>query len=148
MAHRLILSEGTGEDLAQAIFAPLRAFNESHLGASTYRGLAIEVQGEHGETAGGFWGGTDFGWLFVQLLIVPDALRGQGIGRQLMAMAEHEARQRGCHGAWLDTFDFQARPFYERLGFVCFGELADYPKGHTRYFMQKALAPIGAGGAA
>jgi GNAT superfamily N-acetyltransferase len=148
MTHRLILSDGTREDLCEAIFAPLRAFNDSHLAPSAHRYLAVELQGEHGETVGGFWGSTDLGWLFVDLLVVPEALRGQGIGRQLMAMAEDEARQRGCHGAWLDTFDFQARPFYESLGYVRFGELTDYPMGHTRYFMQKALAPIGSDGAA
>ncbi len=148
MTHRLILSDSTREDLRQAILAPLRAFNEAQVGASAHRGLAIEVRGEDGDTVGGLWGATGFGWLFVHLLVVPETLRGQGLGRQLMAMAEDEARQRGCHGAWLDTFDFQARPFYERLGFVCFGELTDYPKGHTRYFMQKALAPMVSGGAA
>jgi hypothetical protein len=47
--------------------------------------------------------------------------------------------QRGCHNAWLDTFEFQARGFYESLGYECFGELPDYPKGHARYFMKKAL---------
>ena len=147
-AHRLILSDSTREDLRQTIVAPLRAFNESQVGVHTHRGLAIEVRSAQDETIGGLWGSTGFGWLFVQLLIVPEALRAQGLGRQLMAMAENEARQRGCHGAWLDTFDFQARPFYERLGYTLFGELADYPKGHTRYYLQKALAALDTGGSA
>ena len=37
------------------------------------------------------------------------------------------------------TFEFQARGFYERLGYRCFGELNDYPTGFARYFMKKAL---------
>jgi hypothetical protein len=53
--------------------------------------------------------------------------------------AETEAVARGCHSAWLDTFAFQARPFYERLGYTCFGELNDYPNGSARYFMKKTL---------
>lgn len=57
-----------------------------------------------------------------------------------MAMAEAEAIVRGCHGAWLDTFEFQARPFYEHLGYNCFGTLPEYPKGFSRFFMQKMLA--------
>jgi hypothetical protein len=47
--------------------------------------------------------------------------------------------KRGCHSAWLDTFEFQARGFYERLGYSCFAELRDYPPGFARYFMKKAL---------
>jgi len=56
-----------------------------------------------------------------------------------MQMAEREAVARGCRGAWLDTFDFQARGFYERLGYACFGEIPEYPIGHTRFFMKKDL---------
>ncbi len=74
------------------------------------------------------------------MLAVPAGLRGCGVGTEIMQMAEREAMQRNCHGAWLDTFDFQARGFYERLGYRWFAELPDYPIGHTRYFMKKALA--------
>lgn len=53
--------------------------------------------------------------------------------------AEAEAVRRGCHHALLDTFDFQARPFYERLGYRVWGELADFPAGHTWFYLSKAL---------
>ena len=56
---------------------------------------------------------------------------------EIMAMAEQEAIRRGCHGAWLDTFEFQARGFYERIGYECFGELPNYPAGFSRFFMKK-----------
>jgi ribosomal protein S18 acetylase RimI-like enzyme len=54
-------------------------------------------------------------------------------------MAEAEAVRRKCVGAWLDTYSFQARGFYERLGYTVLGEIADYPPGHTRYFMKKSF---------
>jgi hypothetical protein len=38
-----------------------------------------------------------------------------------------------------DTFEFQARGFYERLGYKCFGELPNYPHGYSRFFMRKML---------
>jgi hypothetical protein len=40
---------------------------------------------------------------------------------------------------FLSTFSFQARPFYERFGYEVFGELPDYPEGHSLYFMKKML---------
>ena len=46
---------------------------------------------------------------------------------------------RGCHHALVDTFDFQAREFYERLGDETVGELHDFRRGHTRFFMRKSL---------
>jgi ribosomal protein S18 acetylase RimI-like enzyme len=47
--------------------------------------------------------------------------RRRGVGRELMAQAEARAVERGCHAAWLDTFSFQARSFYEKLGYGEFG---------------------------
>jgi predicted N-acetyltransferase YhbS len=64
----------------------------------------------------GLWGLTSFSYLWVDLLSVPESMRGVGIGRKLMMLAEAEAVQRGCRAVALDTFSFQARGFYERLG--------------------------------
>ena len=77
--------------------------------------------------------------MFIELLFVPERLRGQGVGRQLMAEAERIAREHGLVGIRLDTFEFQARGFYEKLGFTVFGEIADHPPGSSRYFLSKLL---------
>lgn len=134
------LTDEAREDLRQAIGAPLRLYNEAQAGPSGYRPLVIALT-RGGEALGGLWGYTGYGWLTVQLLAVGEAVRGQGAGRELLLRAEAEAISRGCHGAWLDTHEFQARGFYERLGYELFGELADYPPGFARYFLRKTLTP-------
>ncbi|MGE0450286.1 MAG: GNAT family N-acetyltransferase, partial [Vicinamibacterales bacterium] len=63
---------------------------------------------------------------------------GRGLGSDLLQRAEAAARRRGCPGAGLDPFEFQARGFSERLGYRCFGELENYPVG-PRHFMKKSL---------
>nr|WP_175800066.1 GNAT family N-acetyltransferase [Burkholderia anthina] len=126
-------------DVRKQIVAPLVRFNESQVGPNAFRPLAVLATDADGAVVGGLWGGTAFGWLHVDLLVVPEAARGQGAGTRIMDLAEAEAVARGCHGAWLDTFDFQARPFYEKRGYVRFGELPDYPAGHTRIFLTKRL---------
>jgi ribosomal protein S18 acetylase RimI-like enzyme len=57
----------------------------------------------------------------------------------MLLQAEQEAIARGCRGAWLDTYSFQARGFYERLGYAVFGILNDYPPGQKRIFLHKVL---------
>jgi GNAT superfamily N-acetyltransferase len=52
-----------------------------------------------------------------QISLVRDDLRRRGVGRELMAYAETRVVERGCHSALLDTFSFQARAFYEKLGY-------------------------------
>ena len=138
----LHLSDGADDDVRLAIAAPLVRFNESRAGPSASRPLVIELRAADGSTAGGLWGATAYGWLFTQLLVVPEGARGHGLGRRLMSLAEAEATKRGCHAAWLDTFEFQARAFYERIGYTCFGTLPDFPKGSSRYFMRKELKPV------
>jgi len=133
-------SDVADEEVRKAIAAPLIRFNESHAGPSGGRALVIQVRDAGGAIVGGLWGATAYGWLFTQLLVVPEQSRGQGLGQRLMAMAEAEAMKRGCHAAWLDTFEFQARGFYEKLGYSCFATLPDFPKGSSRYFMRKELA--------
>jgi GNAT superfamily N-acetyltransferase len=88
---------------------------------------------------GGLTARIGFGWMFVELLFVPERLRGQGIGRQLMEQAEVVARERGCIGIHLDTFTFQAPGFYQKLGYAVLGEIANYPPGSSRFFLYKQL---------
>ena len=131
------LSDAADETVRQAILTPLVEYNKSQAGDSRSRPLSVLVQDLSGATLGGLWGYTGYQWLFVQLLAVPADLRGRGLGTKIMDLAEAEAVARGCRAAWLDTFEFQARAFYERRGYACFGELPNYPPGHSRFFMKK-----------
>ena len=132
------ITDPTEQD-REAILAPLRAYNIAQAGDPRIRPVVLSVIDEAGQTAGGLWGRLGYDWMFIELLVVPEAARGSGIGRQLMAMAEVRAREDNCVGIWLDTYAFQARGFYEKLGFSLFGTIDDYPRGHQRFFMQKRL---------
>ena len=101
--------------------------------------LNIFAHDQRGQLIGGIYGFTDRGWLRIEVLVVKDDRRGQGLGTRLLSAAESAARARGCHAAWLDTFSFQALPFYEKQGYTVFGALENYPTGHTRYFARKML---------
>lgn len=99
--------------------------------------FALLLRDDAGKLAAGLAGALFWGWLFVEALWVTDELRGRGIGRALLAAAEDHARTKHCHSAWLDTF--QAREFYQRLGYEQFGVLDDYPPGQSRHFLRKRL---------
>ena len=103
------------------------------------RRFALRLENPRNHLVGGLSGVISWGWLFVDALWVDEAARAQGAGRALMARAEAHAAAEGCHAAWLDTF--QARGFYEAIGYVVFGALEEYPEGQTRYFLRKRLVP-------
>jgi GNAT superfamily N-acetyltransferase len=117
------------------------AHNRAAGGDPKWQPFAIHLgDPQTGAPVGGLTGAVVYDWVFVELLHIPKTLRGQGHGRTLMNRAEAFAREQGCIGIWLDTFSFQARPFYEKLGFSVFGTLDNHPVGGARYFMQKRFA--------
>ncbi len=76
----------------------------------------------------------------LDILWVEETHRRQGIGSALLRRAERAAREKGCRFMTLGTFDFQARPLYEKFGFTVCGVIEDCPTtGHTHYDMIKRL---------
>jgi GNAT superfamily N-acetyltransferase len=142
---KLSLEEVAGESDVLRIERGLTEHaEESGVEPRNHRQIAVLLRDGDGRLAGGLTGDTVWGWLQIKLLWVAAEHRGRGYGAQLLAAAEEEARRRGCHHALLDTFDFQARGLYERLGYEVFGTLGDFPRGHQRFFLRKNLAVPGA----
>ena len=140
--YSITMTDAPGASVEDAIVRPLIAYNEARAGRRNYRPLAILVtDAQTKKVIGGLWAGSSFRYLYIDAFYLPEPLRGAGLGRQLITQAEEEARLRNCHAAWLDTFSFQARGFYEKLGYSVFGVLEDYPPGEQRYFMTKSLQP-------
>jgi ribosomal protein S18 acetylase RimI-like enzyme len=56
-----------------------------------------------------------------------------------MQMVEKEAQKLGIEWLQLGTTSFQARAFYERLGFHVIHTMHDYPKGFDIYTLIKKV---------
>jgi GNAT superfamily N-acetyltransferase len=128
----------TPEEL-QTIGGRLKAYNEADVGPAERRELAVVVRDASGEIVAGISAFTTWGWLYVQWLWVAEGQRGQGLAGRMLAAAEDEARARGCHGSWIDTFNPVALKIYQRAGYAAFGALDDFPISRTRTFLQKRL---------
>ena len=83
-------------------------------------------------------GVTNMGLVEIRGVWVDEDRRGHGHGRLVMAAVEAEAKRRGCMRAALDTYSWQARGFYERLGYAEHARL-DYPNGTSRHWYVKEL---------
>jgi GNAT superfamily N-acetyltransferase len=140
---RFVLTERLSPEDRAHVHGQIKAFNDRvsrhHRAIRPVgpRPLDILARDDEGEIMGGLIASTYWGWLEIDDLWVTEGLRGQGLGRRLLRMAEKEARARGCSRAKLRTFSFQAHGFYEKEGYRVIGELADYPPGETLYWMRK-----------
>jgi GNAT superfamily N-acetyltransferase len=134
-----LTSDLNGSDF-EAITDSLNAFNEADTGTPAENlPILVTARDETGVLQAGIYALTHWGWLYVQKLFVAEVARGQGLAARMLQMAEDEARERGCHSAWIDTFNPVALKVYQRAGYTTFGELKDFPKGRTRTFLQKKL---------
>lgn len=115
------------------------AFNQEAAGVQPGKKLVIAVRDEDGAIQGGVYGHVNADSAYFDLVYLSQPLRGSGMGRNLMQAAEMEALKLGAHNAWLYTMSWQARPFYEMLGYECIGEMPFLGGQHRRYFMWKKL---------
>jgi GNAT superfamily N-acetyltransferase len=136
------LEDAPNPEDVQSVSKSLMRFNRQHAPDDHYRPITIFLRQSDQTLMGGLLGETYWGWLHVDILWLDEKVRGQGLGHKMLQLAEHEAWQRGCRGAHLDTMDWQALPFYEKLGYTVFGVLEDLPEGHKRYFLSKKLNPV------
>ena len=102
--------------------------------------FVFKVIDEEGNTVGGCVLEIDE-WKFADLdiLWVDEAHRRKGLGSALIRQAEKTAREKGCDLMILGTYDFQARPLYEKHGFTVKGTIRDWPRGHENYILTKRL---------
>lgn len=114
-------------------------YNEQQVSDNRFQRICYVLHNDGQTIAGGVIAEAYWEWLYIDLLWVEEQLRGQGFGHLLLIAAEQEAMRLGAKHAYLDTFSFQAPEFYKRHGYEVFGELQDFPVGHTRYFFMKEL---------
>ena len=136
--------ELTEEPNLDAIFAAvrqgIRSVDPPDVGPRDWQPLNLALRARDGTVVGGLYGATMWEWLLIDGLWVAEELRGRGFGRDLVLAGEAAAIRRGCRGSWLGTFDFQARGFYERLGYAVFAELPGFPPGHSHYHLRKQFS--------
>jgi GNAT superfamily N-acetyltransferase len=130
------------EPQAEAVIrGGLAAYNTARFRPSDNTTLEVLVRDDSsGEALGGLLGHTSYRLFFLDVFYLPEELRGAGLGTRIIALAEDEARRRGCTTAFVYTVSFQAPDFYQRHGYRRFGEVVCPPDGATRIFFSKALA--------
>ncbi|MCV2358667.1 GNAT family N-acetyltransferase [Paucibacter sp. TC2R-5] len=120
-----------------ALVDGVRAYNHELLGKELSKPLCAVGRDDAGKLLGGVAGRTIYKQFLIEVVWVDKAARGSGLGRRLMALAETEARQRGCVAAQVDTLALQAPDFYGKLGFEVIGRVTGIPGIPERVFLLK-----------
>ncbi len=137
--HKILLENENAQEIQATVRQGLRDNDPINLPPRQrdYRPLNLALRDSNDEMIGGLYGMIMWSWLLIDGLWVAESHRGKGLGSQLLSEAEDFAIQNGCCGAWLGTFDFQGRDFYERHGYSVFAELEGFPPGHKHLHLRK-----------
>lgn len=135
----------TAEEVRKEVDSGLQAYNVRFAGPMDYSALTIAAREPDKKLIGGLLADLQPGWkwMHVHRLWVDEPHRRAGIGRSLLVMAEKEAQQRGCLHVGVDTFEFQARAFYEKQGYNVYAVQENYPAGHRKFMMRKTFSKVG-----
>lgn len=134
-----INSKPTAEEI-QEITEGVNRYNHSYLGAIRSQEFTCCSYNDSGEKDGGLYAELWGDWLLVKYLWVKPVAKRKGLGRKLLTQAEEWAKKEGCHSVFLDTYDFQARPFYEKQGYQVKMALTSYPVNGSRYYLVKQIS--------
>ncbi len=139
MEPHISISQEGDKDSEAAILSALKDYNINRFGPSDWQELVISLRDDEGTVTGGLCGHTARGWLYTRLLFIPETLRGQGLGSKLLAMAEEEARTRGCIGAYIDTMNPDALAIYQTCGYEIFGQIENFSGAESLTYLKKSL---------
>lgn len=92
---------------------------------------------EDNKLIGGAIGFIEYNWYFLDLLYVNKEYRGKDVGTNLIKKIEEYAIKEHLTGVRMETWDFQARGFYEKNGYVVFAEIKNCPPGTVDYYLKK-----------
>jgi GNAT superfamily N-acetyltransferase len=120
------------------IVSKTREYNSTYMPADV-KPLCVFARDSNRNIVGGLTGKTYWNYLDVSFLWVQEDKRKSGHATALMSAAEEEARRRACSNVLLDTFSFQARGFYMKLGYKEFGRISGFSGNHKRHYLFKAL---------
>ncbi|MBB4006354.1 GNAT family N-acetyltransferase [Allorhizobium taibaishanense] len=125
-------------DVKSLISGRLTAYNNAMFGSTGgHKGLFIPLEDQHGQVEGGLSGRTARGWLDIDILFIPEPLRGKGLVGKLLALAEEEARRRGCKGAHIQTANPAATTAYQKYGYEIFGTIDHFIDDFALTMMMK-----------
>jgi ribosomal protein S18 acetylase RimI-like enzyme len=109
------------------------------IGKTSFEPFGFLVHDAQQNLIGGCTGVFMYGLLHIKLLWIDDSIRNKGLGTELMSKAESYAREHNCRSILVETFDWQGKDFYEKLGYEVAFSYDGFDDGYQFYFFRKNL---------
>lgn len=137
MTLRLSFTENPDPDDVQVLTSGIKAYAKQEKGFESLDFFACFIHDSDNTIVGGCSGGTLYGGLHIDNLWVSERIRHKGWGTKLMHSALKYGQKKGCAFATVNTMDWEAIEFYQKLGFKLEFERHGFQKNSVFYFLRK-----------
>lgn len=131
----------SSEDI-KVLLKGLEKYAKEIRGLTPLQPFGIFYKDDEGQVHAGCNGMIIYEVLYIDQLWVDEKLRNQKIGTFLMKKAEQFAKESSCSMVTLITMDFEALPFYKKLGYEADHSRKGFAKNSTMYFLKKNITPV------
>ena len=129
-------------DDIQALGDGVMAYAKQKRGFTPLEFFAFFIRGDASKIIGGCNGNTLYGCLYMDQLWLDESLRHQGYGTQLVLAAEKYGKEKGCTFATVNTMNWEALGFYQKLGFQIEFERHGFLHDSIFYFLRKEFVDV------
>lgn len=140
MSYQITFETNPSPDDIQVLGDNIMTHAQQQKGQDPLEFFAFFIRDEGNKIIGGCNGCTLYGSLYIDQLWVADLLRNQGYGTQLIKAAEQFGNEHQCTFATVNTMDWEALGFYQKLGFEIEFVRHGFKHDSRFYFLRKALS--------
>lgn len=139
LEYRLEFQEEPAQDDLKVLSEGLIEEDILQKGMDRIRPFGIFIKRSDGTVIGGINGLSLYGSLYIEMLWIKPEWRGQGLGKKLVLESEKIGRERSCSFVTVTTMDWEALPFYQKLGYQIEFVREGYQKASKMYLLRKEL---------
>lgn len=142
MPHKIdiIYKTNPSSEEIQALYDGLAEFAQYQKKQDPIESFGFFIYGNDQKIVAGLSGALYYGCLYIDTLWVKESLRHKKIGTQLLLAAEKLGKEKGCLFASVNTMDWEALGFYQKLGYLIEFKRDGYLHNSTLYFLKKSLS--------
>jgi GNAT superfamily N-acetyltransferase len=133
------LQESSSEDCSELLFIGVNEAAKQAKGMRPMQTFSLAVKDSKDQIVGGANGVVYYGCLYVDMLWIDKAARHLGLGSKLMHKAEQIGRQNQATFATVNTMDWEALNFYQKLGYDVEFIREGYEKDSKMFMLRKSL---------
>lgn len=135
----IVVDCSENKTVGDILYSNLKQFNESIIGSYETKPFCIYATNNENEVIGGVKGD-----IFGQLCRIFTAwihkdYRSKKFGTKILGELEKLATDNNCNIIQVDTTEFQAKEFYEKMGFSVLATLPDNFMGYKSFILRKKL---------